>query len=117
MKRTLIIDGDIVLFCIGRATEDITTFGEEVLESYDTEAAVRLIDLELENISKKTGYKVEEMAFAITSKTNFRKRHHPTYKSNRKNVRKPLGLNAMREHMLSNMQKYNTVMMEDLEAD
>jgi len=39
MKRTLIVDGDIVLFQIGRVTEDISDFGDEVLESYDLELA------------------------------------------------------------------------------
>ncbi len=117
MKRTLIVDGDIVLFQIGRVTEDITDFGDEVMESYDLESSIRLIDSELDNIAKKTKYKREEIVFAITSATNFRKKHFPTYKSNRKNVRKPLGLKAMRQHMLDNIEKYQTIMLEDLEAD
>lgn len=117
MKRTLIIDGDIVLFCIGRATEDSSDFGDQLMESYDTESAIRLIDAELESICKKTGYKREELVFAITSPTNYRKKHFPTYKTNRKNIRKPLGLQAMRQHMLDNVEKYSTIMIEDLEAD
>lgn len=117
MKQTLMVDGDIVLFQIGRVTEDVTTFGEEVMESYDLESAVRLINNELESISKKTGYKREEIVFAISSETNFRKAHFPTYKSNRKKVRKPLGLKAMRGYMLEEAEKYQTIMIEDLEAD
>ena len=45
MKRTLIVDGDIVLFQIGRVTEDITDFGDEQMASYDHESAIRLINL------------------------------------------------------------------------
>lgn len=111
------IDGDIVLFQIGRVTEDITDFGDEVLESYDLDAAIRLINHELEEISKRTSYKVEEMVFAISSDKNFRKRFFPTYKGNRKHIRKPLGLKAMRQYMVDNMEKYNTIMIEELEAD
>lgn len=117
MNKTLIVDGDIVLFQIGRVTEDITDFGDGPMESYDMPAAIRLIESELDNIAKKTKYKREEIVFAISSPTNFRKKHFPTYKGNRKNVRKPLGLKAMRQYMLDNMEKYQTIMMEDLEAD
>ena len=111
------IDGDIVLFQIGRVTEDITDFGDEVLESYDLESAIRLINHELDEISKKTGYKREELVFAISSDKNFRKRFFPTYKGNRKHIRKPLGLKAMRKHMLEEAEKYQTIMVEELEAD
>lgn len=111
------IDGDIVLFQIGRVTEDITVFGDDVLESYDLESAKRMIEYELNEISKKTGYSRDELVFAISSPTNFRKRFFPTYKSNRKNVRKPLGLAAMRQYMLDNGEKYSTIMLEELEAD
>lgn len=117
MKRTLIIDGDIVLFQIGRVTEDSTDFGDQLMESYDLGSAIRLIESELDSIAKKTKYKREEMVFAISCSKNFRKRFFPTYKGNRKNVRKPLGLKAMRQHMLDNMKKYQTIMIEELEAD
>jgi DNA polymerase-1 len=117
MDNILMVDGDIVLFQIGRVTEDITDFGDEQMESYDLDSAVRLIDNELVSISKKTGYKVDDIIFAISSATNFRKKHFPTYKGNRKNVKKPLGLKAMRQYMLDNAERYQTIMMEDLEAD
>ena len=117
MKRTLIVDGDIVLFQIGRVTEDSTDFGDQLMESYDHESAVRLINKELDDIAKKTGYDREEIVFAISSDTNFRKKHFPTYKGNRKNIRKPLGLKHMRQYMLDEAEQYQTVMIEDLEAD
>ena len=117
MQKTLMIDGDIVLFQIGRVTEDITDFGDEVMESFDMESSIRLLDHELVEISKRTGYKKDELVFAISSATNFRKRFFPSYKSNRKHIRKPLGLNAMREYVLENAEKYQTMMLEELEAD
>lgn len=111
------IDGDILLFQVGRVTEDITVFGDEVMESFDLDSAVRLIEHELDQISKKTKYKRNEMVFAISSDANFRKRFFPTYKGNRKHIRKPLGLKAMRQLMLDKMEEYQTVMIEELEAD
>ena len=117
MKRTLMIDGDIMIFQIGRVTEDITDFGDQTMESYDMESAIRLVNHELDQISKKTGYKREELVVALSSDKNFRKRFFPTYKTNRKHIRKPLGLKAMREYLLENMEEYNTVMIEEFEAD
>lgn len=117
MKKTLLVDGDIVLFQIGRVTEDITDFGDQQMESYDMDSAIRLIDNELKNISKKTGYKLEEIVFTISCTTNFRKRFFPTYKNNRKHIRKPLGLKAMREFMMENADKYQTIMYQEMEAD
>ena len=117
MKRALFIDGDILLFQIGRVTEDISDFGDSVLESYDLESAVRLINNELDNISKKTGYSKIEMVFAISSDKNFRKRFFPSYKQNRTHIRKPLGLKAMREYMLEHGEEYGTIMLEEFEAD
>jgi DNA polymerase I len=117
MPRTLIVDGDIVLFQIGRVTEDVTDFGDTVLESYDMDAAIRLINNELDSISKKTGYKREEIVFAISDAANYRKEFFPTYKGNRKHIKKPVGLKAMRQYMLDNAEKYQTIMMEKLEAD
>ena len=67
MQRTLMIDGDIVLFQVGRVTEDVTDFGDILLESYDEEACIRLLDNELEKIAEKTGYSLDEMVFAISS--------------------------------------------------
>lgn len=111
------IDGDIVLFQIGRVTEDITDFGDMVCESFDEEACIRLLDNELDNIARKTGYSREEMVFTISSDTNYRKRFFPTYKGNRKHIRKPLGLKFLREHVLKESEKYSTLMIEELEAD
>lgn len=111
------IDGDIVLFQIGRVTEDITDFGDQQMSSFDEESAVRLIDRELDSICKKTGYERNQLVFAISSDSNFRKDFFPTYKGNRKNIKKPLGLKYMRQYMLDNIEKYNTIMIEKLEAD
>ena len=113
----LIVDGDIVNFTICRTTEDITDFGDEVMESFDEEATLRQFELALDSIAKKTGYDRDHIIFAITSETSFRKIAFPTYKQNRKKVKKPLGLKFLREYQLKNAEKYQTLMMEGLEAD
>ncbi len=111
------IDGDIVLFQVGRVTEDVTDFGDMQCESFDEEACIRLLDNELDKIAEKTGYSKEEMVFAISCTKNFRKRFFPTYKGNRKNVKKPVGLKFLRQYVLDNAEKFGTLMIEELEAD
>ena len=109
----LIIDFDISAFTVCRTTEDISPWGESFSEA-DT---IRLFDLELESISKKTGYAVKDIYCAVSSDKNFRKIMFPTYKSNRKDVKKPLGLPFLRQHLFDNSSRYNTTMLESLEAD
>lgn len=117
MYDILMVDGDILLFEIARVTEDVSDFGDGELISHDIKSAKRLIESGLDNISRLTGYKRDNIVFSITDKHNFRKEHFPTYKSNRKKVRKPHGLPEMREYMLDNIDKFGTIMMESLEAD
>lgn len=113
----LIVDGDILNFTIGRATEDYSDFEDQVCSSFSKEDAIRLLDEGIESIAKKCGYIKENIIYAISDDKNYRKRFFPTYKSNRKDVVKPLGLEAIREHLKSNAKKYNLLMIEELEAD
>lgn len=116
-NKVLIVDGDILNFTVCRVTEDISQFGDEVYESFDEEATIRGIEAGLDSISDKTGYNRDDIIYALSSDSNFRKRHFPTYKSNRKNVKKPVGLKWLREYLVENREKYNILMMEELEAD
>ena len=116
-EPTLIIDGDILNFTIGRVTEDISDFGDQVCESFDKEAIISLLESGLDAIGEKCGYTRENMIYSISCTKNYRKKHFPTYKSNRKNVVKPLGLTWLREYLIENAEKYNLLMIENLEAD
>lgn len=117
LPKTLLIDGDILLFTICRITEDVTTFGDETFESFNEEETIKLFERGLDAIGEKCGYTREEMVFCLTDTKNFRKELFPTYKSNRKNVRKPLGLKFIREYIIENAEKYNMALMEAMEAD
>ncbi len=116
-EPTLIVDGDILNFTIGRTTEDISDFGDQVCKSFDKEAIVRLLNIGLDDIAEKCGYSRENIIFSISCSKNYRKEHFPTYKSNRKTVVKPLGLSWLREYLKENAEKYNLLLIENLEAD
>lgn len=116
-KPTLVVDGDIVIFQLSSVEQDVTDFGDQVMESYDMDNLVRMLDQELLSIAKRTGYALEDIIFAITDDVNFRREKFKDYKSNRKDKKKPLGLIALRKYMLENAEKYNVCMLERLEAD
>lgn len=113
----LIVDGDILNFTIGRATEDISDFDGQLCESFDEDAVVRLLDNGIDDIAEKCGYDRSNIIYSISCDKNYRKRLYPTYKSNRKNVVKPLGLKFLRDYLIKNAQKYNLFLIEELEAD
>lgn len=116
-EPVLIVDGDILNFTIGRATEDISDFGDQVCKSFSEEDAIRLLDQGIDSIAKQCGYDRKNIIYSISDDKNFRKRFFPTYKGNRKEVVKPLGLKFIREHLKKNAEKYNLFMIEELEAD
>jgi DNA polymerase-1 len=116
-EPVLIVDGDIVNFVIGRVTEDVTDFGDQVCKSFDKEAIVRLLDIAIDDIGTKCGYSRENIIFSISCEKNYRKEHFPTYKSNRKTVVKPQGLAWLRQYLKDNADKYNLLLIENLEAD
>ena len=116
-KPTLIVDGDILNFTVGRATEDYSDFGDQMCKSFSEEDAVKLLDEGINSIAEKCGYDIKDIIYAISCEKNYRKRFFPTYKGNRKNVVKPLGLAFIRQYLIDNAEKYNLFMIEELEAD
>ena len=111
--RTLIIDGDILIYKIAAQTEVPTDWGNNLwtLHSDFKEARDKLADTiyyyETTLISKR-------IVIALGSKGNFRKRINPTYKSNRKATRKPTVYNPLREWVEEN---YKCISFPDLEGD
>lgn len=116
-KQVLIVDGDILNFTVGRATEDYSDFGDQTCSSFSEEDAIKLLDEGIQAIADKCGYEREDIIYSISCDRNYRKRLFPTYKSNRKDVVKPLGLKFLRDHLIKNAEKYNLFMIEELEAD
>ena len=117
IPKTLLVDGDILLFTICRTTEDKTDFGDIQCESFSEEDTIKLLNSGLDSIAKQTGYTREEIVFCMTDDENFRKEFFPTYKQNRKDVKKPLGLKFIREFLKENAEEYQLALMGGLEAD
>lgn len=115
MKTTLLIDGDVLVYQIGCAVEKPIHWGDDfwTLHADAGEAKAKLDD----NIASwKSLLKADEVRVALSCKTEegFRRAICPSYKSNRKNTRKPVVHGALREHMLT---AYGAIFREGLEAD
>ena len=108
-----LIDADIVAFKAAAATERPVDWGDGLwtLHAYEEEG-LDYVNQYLSSISNKLGD--GEFALFLTDKVNWRKEVLPTYKMNRKDVRKPLLLSYLRKWM---REERGAIIVPTLEAD
>jgi 5'-3' exonuclease len=115
-KRVLLLDGDIFAFQAAAATEQEVDFGESPSMIYLCSSipnAIAHAKEKVQVIAEALG--ADELVFFLTDKLNWRQQLvDPTYKSNRKKVRKPLGLVKIREALFK---YYRSELEPSLEAD
>ena len=112
-KRVLVIDGDILAYQIATNNEQPTNWGDGLWTLHaDEGSCIQQLDAVIDDLGANLS--ADDYVVALTDKNNFRKDVLPTYKSNRKEKRKPIVLNAMREHI---MEKHNGIIWDNLEAD
>ena len=109
----LLIDGDIIAYTAASACETPIDWGdglwtlhafEQELEGYLAESVSKLIQAS----------SCTEVVTAISDVANYRKSIDPTYKANRKNIRKPMLLQHAKDFLF---ETYNGVIWKNLEAD
>lgn len=110
-----LIDADIVAFKAASSSERAIDWGDGLwtLHSFEDEAKAHALDY-LNRIREKLGD--GEMCLYLTSPNNWRKEILPTYKSNRKDVRKPLVLPAIKKWMVDELgaQVWDTFEADDI---
>lgn len=115
MKRTLLIDGDILAYQVAAMVETPLPWDDEgelwTTHWYPREGYDRM-DTQLQKLEKELD--ADEIVITLSDKENFRKEIYPEYKSNRKNQRKPFPLPQMKEYLEEN---YKTYIRPTLEAD
>lgn len=112
-KTTLIIDGDILLHRNTVAVEKDVRWDDDYHLLYSSyEDAWHNITNELERLFAR--FKTDKHVIALTSPNNFRKTIDPTYKGNRKGMRKPLCFARAKEQLRAD---YKTYEFDGLEAD
>ena len=98
-QRTLLIDGDILIYSICSATEYVARLDEDTDVAFSNiNEALHLCDVTIQRYLTTLDAKFCVLGF--TGKYNFRKDVYPEYKSHRKVCRKPCGYKPVKE-MLS----------------
>lgn len=112
-KVNLLIDGDIIAYQICSRNEIEIRWDTDYhsLHSWPEEC-VPQFDFYMKNLKER--FEADQLVICLSDKDNFRKKIYPDYKANRKDMRKPLALKAVREYISEN---YLTVIKPSLEAD
>ena len=113
MKKTIIVDGDIVAYKAAVQSEVDTHWGNGfwTLHAEETQGKYLVVS-EIEDLKEKLN--ADKVIITLTDKNNFRKDVLPTYKDNRKQKRKPILLSPLRKFLI---EEYNAVIYPNLEAD
>ena len=106
----LLIDGDVIVYRIGFASQHKDEDGEVVADPlpYALHSCKRYI----KGIIKKTG--AESYRLFLTGKDNFRHQVDSEYKANRKDVSKPIHYQAIRDYMVK---YFKAEVIDGIEAD
>lgn len=113
MKRTILIDGDIIVYQVAAVAETPIHWGDGfwTLHADENKAKVA-VDSKLSQY--KEMLEADEMIIALSDTHNFRYDVYPEYKSNRKNKRQPMLRPVLKQYILNN---YETFLREGLEGD
>lgn len=109
----VLIDGDILLYKAAHAVErEITWPDGEVTRQADEHDAAEIFESKLKAILTDVGS--DNYIVCLSDKENFRRELLPAYKANRKDLKRPLALKAVRNHVIL---KHNVAIYPRLEAD
>lgn len=110
----LLLDTDIIIYKAISSTEVEIDWGDDIWTLFtDLKDAKKAFDKQVDFIKEKL--KSDDILHCLTDpKDNFRKHISPTYKSNRKGTRKPVGYVALRDWV---QETYDTLTKPSLEAD
>lgn len=92
-KRTVLMDGDTILFAAASAAQYDTNWGEGDVYYVWTNLkdAKERVESSIERISDDVGATEVVIALSCAKETRYRKRINPEYKANRSGSRKPVG--------------------------
>lgn len=112
-KPTLIIDGDIIAYKAAASVEKAIKWDDDLwtLHAFLNEG-VESMEAQIAKITERLDG--GDCVFALSDGRSFRYDVLPTYKHNRKDVRKPLILAQLKQHLLDN---YRTYLRPRLEGD
>jgi len=112
--KFLALDADILIYKAASSAEVEIDYGNDIWSLYtDLKDAKAAFQFQLDKITEKLGIK-DFVCCLSDHKSNFRKQVDPTYKSNRKGTRKPVGYVALCDWV---EETFQTFRKPTLEAD
>lgn len=112
-KRLLLLDGDIFAFQAAAAAETVVKWTEDFWSHFcSPQAALAKAVNNIEELIEKL--EADDVVFCLTDSYNWRLGAMPSYKSNRKEVAKPMCLNYVKDELAK---LYPTFKRPSLEAD
>lgn len=112
-KPTLLLDADILCYKAAAAVEKSIKWDDDVWTLHASESeGIEALEAQIARIHARLDG--GDMVFALSDGRSFRFDFFPSYKSNRKDVRKPLILAALKQYVLDN---YRTFLRPRLEGD
>ena len=114
MKRTILLDGDIVVHKIASACEEATRWDDDLWTYHANEdEAKSYLDNHIQMLMDQL--ECDKVVVALTDfKKNFRKLVNPDYKANRVKTRKPILFKTLISYLRNH---YRTFILNGLEAD
>ena len=105
MTTIALLDGDIFAFEVAAAAEVATDWGDGLwtLHAQEEPAKAFLAD-RVQSLVEAVG--ADELIIALSDKTNFRNTILPTYKANRKGIRRPMLLPILRDYLRENYEVF-----------
>ena len=111
----VIIDGDSYIFKAAYATSTLINIEDEMYyEGYDLNKARKYMQEMVSNICEKCAVNDYLIVLGAVGSRNFRYDINPTYKANRKAIKKPIMLDKVRKMVVD---EFNTISIPCLEAD
>jgi len=109
----LLIDGDVVAYKIASVCEEPVHWGNDFWTLHaDAYEGKTQVDIWIKDVMSMLG--ASKVRVFLTGRSNFRAEFFEDYKANRKDTRKPMILNALKDHMKD---EWDAELVEPLEAD
>jgi DNA polymerase-1 len=113
VKRTILLDGDVVAYAIAAREERPTDWGDGVWTLHaDEQAAKDSLDAYLKKLMRDLGAQRLVVALSVPSDECWRKEVYPAYKAHRANVRKPMILPVLKQHLRDNYEVWERAKLE-----
>ncbi|TIQ65463.1 MAG: exonuclease [Mesorhizobium sp.] len=109
---TLLVDGDLFAYQMACGVEKPLEFDGHFILSADADTGKANLDSMFDHF--KETLDADRIVVALSDTENYRKTVLPTYKSNRDGIRRPMVLEALKEHLAAT---YETITRPTLEAD